>query len=572
MLIWQQVRTGIQLGVLTCIVLFLVFLLDNRFNVLPDTIHNALPSHQHGLVITDITIAFCSTLNLFSSCKLDPQKWHRIDKDLYLSRGWVNHAFIHIQRKRESELTDKDYVILDVRISDLDPTTSEKHQGAERWEARPGGIWLKRTAKHRESDNHGAITAVDVLFGSDAVEARPAWAITEHALFLQDTGGENQGAFLTVRRGAPVAVEPPTLHVNSNGKFKILQVSDLHLSTGTGICRDAVPPSRGDKCSADPRTLSYLNAVFESEKPDLVVLSGDQVNGETAPDAQSVVFKFAAICISHKIPFATIFGNHDDEGSLTREALMQLTHGLPYSLSEAGPPDIDGVGNYYIEVLGVGKSAHSAITLYMLDTHSYSPDERQFRGYDWIKKNQIDWFRATSQDLKRSSKHTGYAHHHMDMAFIHIPLPEYRNTAEFATPQTGSYLEAPTAPGFNSGFRDALVAEGVLAVSCGHDHVNDYCSLSRAALDPDNDDSHGSSGSSKRNDAAAGVWLCYAGGSGFGGYGGYDGYRRRVRVWEFDLNEARLVTWKRVENAEGEIGARLDESILVEETRVVPVG
>lgn len=402
---------------------------------------------------------------------------------------------------------------------------------------------------------------MDVLFGSDAVEARPAWEITQHALFLPDTGGENQGAFLSVRRGAPVAVDPPTLHVNKDGKFKILQISDLHFSTGPGICRDAMPPSRGDQCSADPRTLSYISAVFESEKPDLVVLSGDQVNGETAPDAQSVVFKFAAICISHKIPFATVFGNHDDEGSLSREALMQLTHGLPYSLSEAGPPDIDGVGNYYIEILARGGSTHSAITLYMLDTHSYSPDERQFRGYDWIKKNQIDWFRTTSQALKRSPKHTGYTHHHMDMAFIHIPLPEYRNAAEFAVPQTGVQPEDPTAPGFNSGFRDALVDEGVLAVSCGHDHANDYCSLSKEALDQDG------KGSGKGE-----VWMCYAGGSGFGGYGGYGGYRRRVRVWEFDLNEARLVTWKRIENGEGEIGERSDESILVEGGRVVPVG
>ena len=483
-----------------------------------------------------------------------------MDKDLYLSRGWVNHAFVHIQRKRESELNDKDFVILDVRISNLDPTTSEKYQGAEHWEARPGGIWLKRTSKHRESDNHAAITAVDVLFGSDAVDARPGWGLTSHILYLPDTGGENQGAFLSVRRGLPVHDEPPPLHINKDGSFKVLQVSDLHLSTGPGICRDAEPSSPGEKCSSDPRTLSFISAAFKSEKPDLVVLSGDQVNGETAPDAQSAFFKIAELCISHKLPFAIIFGNHDDEGSLSREALMQLTDGLPYSSSHLGPKDIDGVGNYYIEVLARGGSTHSAITLYMLDTHGYSPDERQFRGYDWIKKNQVDWFRSTAQELKRSPRHTGYTHHHMDMAFIHIPLPEYRQISEFAVPQTGKQPEDPTAPAFNSGFRDALVDEGVLAVSCGHDHANDYCSLSKQALDPDG------KGSGKGE-----VWMCYAGGSGFGGYGGYGGYRRRVRVWEFDLNEARLVTWKRVENGEGVLGERLDESILVEGGRVVPV-
>ncbi|KAL6715693.1 Phosphatase dcr2 [Lecanora helva] len=543
------VRTTTQLGTLTLIIFVLVFFLDNRFNVLPDAIHNALPVHQPGLVITDISVATCSTLNILSSCRLDPEKWHRIEKDLYLSRGWLTHAFVHIERKQESELIEKDRVILDVRTGSLDPVVSEKNQAAERWESRPGGIWLKRTAKHRESDNVNAITAVDVLFGSDAVEPRPGWELGSQPLLLPNAGPENQETYLSIRRGHPKVKDTPTLHVNKDGKFKVIQVADLHLSTGPGICRDPEPAlSDGGKCDADPRTLAFISSVLDSEKPDLVVLSGDQVNGETAPDAQSAVFKFARLFIDRKIPFATIFGNHDDEGSLSREALMQLTHDLPYSLSEYGPTNIDGVGNYYIEVLGRGGSSHSALTLYLLDTHGYSPDERQFRGYDWIKKNQIDWFKTTSSKLRKSPSHTGYTHHHMDMAFIHIPIPEYRLTNDIVA-STGSQPESPTAPGFNSGFRDALVEEGVLAVSCGHDHVNDYCSLSKSADDKPQ------------------LWMCYAGGSGFGGYGGYGGYHRRVRVFEYDMNEARIITWKRLEH--GDTEKQLDRTVIVESGKVV---
>ncbi len=518
--------------------------------MLPDAIHNALPAHHPGLIITDITVAQCSSLNVLSSCKLDANKWHRVEKDLYLSRGWLSHAFIHIERKREAELTDKDRVILDVRVGTLDPVTSEKDQGAERWESRPAGIWLKRTSKHRDADKHQAITAVDVLFGSDAVEARLGWEKTLEHLILPNPGSESQAAYLTVRRGSPAKDDAPTLHVNKDGKFKILQVADLHLSTGPGLCREPEPPTHnGGQCEADPRTLTFIEKILDDEKPDLIVLTGDQINGDSAPDAQSAVFKFASLFISRKIPFATIFGNHDDEGSLSREALMQITHNLPYSLCEPGPLNLDGVGNYIVEVHARGSSSHSALTLYLLDTHGYSPDERQFRGYDWIKKNQIDWFKSTAQTLKTSPSHTGYTHHHMDMAFIHIPLPEYRLT-ETIVGSTGSALETPTAPGFNSGFKDALVEEGVLAVSCGHDHVNDYCALSRdAGGKPD-------------------LWMCYGGAAGFGGYGGYGGYHRRVRVWEFDMNEARIVTWKRVEwGEEGRVG----ESIVVEGGRVAEV-
>ena len=544
-----QVRTSIKLGTLIVVIVVLLFLLDNRFNVLPEALHNALPAHHPGFVVTDINVATCSTLNLLSSCRLDQNKWLRVEKDLYLSNRWLSHAFIHIERKRESDLTDKDRVILDLRIGSLDPMLAEKGQGAERWESRQSGIWVKRTSKHRDADKDQAITAVDVLFGSDSVEARPGWTRAAQPLVLPDVGGENQGAYLTVRRGIPYEKQTPTLHINSDGKFKVLQVADLHLATGPGICREPEPPSDSNgKCSADLRTLAFLSSVLDDEKPDLVILSGDQVNGETAPDAQSAVFKFASVFIERKIPFATIFGNHDDEGSLSREALMQLVHTLPYSLSEAGPTNIDGVGNYVVEVNGRGGSPHSALTLYLLDTHGYSPDERQFRGYDWLKKNQIDWFRTTVQQRKNSQAHTGYKRIHMDMAFIHIPLPEYRIAADIV-PQTGRQLEAPTAPGFNSGFRDALIEEGVLAVSCGHDHVNDYCSLSRT------------------QDGKPELWMCYAGGVGFGGYGGYGGYHRRVRVFEYDMNEARITTWKRVEWAEPQ--NKVDEAIIVEGGKVV---
>jgi hypothetical protein len=141
---------------------------------------------------------------------------------------------------------------------------------------------------------------------------------------------------------------------------------------------------------------------------------------------------------------------------------MDLIETLPYSLSKAGPADIDGVGNYYIEILARGGSGHSAITVYLLDTHSYSPNERKFKGYDWLKKNQIDWFRTTAQSLKK--KHKEYTHHHMDVAFIHIPIPEY--TLPNLT-LVGEWKEPSTAPAYNSGFYDALVEEGVVMVSCG---------------------------------------------------------------------------------------------------------
>lgn len=223
---------------------------------------------------------------------------------------------------------------------------------------------------------------------------------------------------------------------------------------------------------------------------------------------------------------------------------MSLLETLPYSRSEAGPNTIEGVGNYFVEVLSHGNNKQSALTMYFLDTHSYSPDERQYRGYDWLKPKQINWFKTTADSLKESHKH--YSHIHLDMAFIHIPLPEYRDTGNAIV---GSSPEYVTAPGFNSHFKDALVEKGVKLVSCGHDHANDYCALTKDQKTQEGE-----------------LWMCYAGGSGFGGYGGYDHYHRRIRVFEVDVNEARITTWKRLEY--GDIAKRLDEQIVVDAGKV----
>lgn len=327
--------------------------------------------------------------------------------------------------------------------------------------------------------------------------------------------------------------------------------TDLHLSTGVGKCRDPQPPETADGCEADPRTIDFLRKMLDEEKPDIAVLTGDQINGDTAPDIQTALFKFAEPFISRKIPFATILGNHDDEGPMTRKQIMELTASLPYSISQVGP-DMGpmkkdshgreiyegGAGNYLIEVMAHNRE-HSAITLYFLDTHSYSLDEN-VDGYDHIKPYQIEWFKESAKSLKEA--HNKYSFIHLNLAFIHIPLPEYRLEN---VPIVGERRERVMAPAFNSGFKEALVDAGVMAVSAGHDHANDYCLLD-------------------------GLWMCYAGGSGFGGYGGYKGYNRRIRMWEIDGDAAIIKTWKRVEwDRQGRYG-RLDEQIVVRGAKIQP--
>lgn len=524
--------------------------------MLPNSVHSALPLHHDVSVITDITLTTCSSTNPFSKCRLDPDLWHRIEKDLYLNSGWFKSAFVHIKRKHEEELGSGDKVVVGVRVGRLDPGVGENGQQGEKWEARPGGIWLLRSSKRHDSDSNKAVTAVDILFGADAAEPRPGWTLTQTPLLL-DASEKNKVPRLSVRHGVPKGAQKDALppRVTKDGKFKILQVSDLHLSTGTGTCRDAMD-AHGDvkgQCEADPRTLEFVELILDDEKPDMVVLSGDQTNGDTAPDVQTAIFKIVDLLVKRGLPYASIFGNHDDEGPkathLSRDDQMSLLSTLPFSLAQPGPEDIAGVGNYAVEVLAPSPSTHSALTLYFIDTHSYSPDEHKYHGYDWVKDSQIAWFKETAQAHKK--EHAKYTHIHMDMAFIHIPLPEY--ALDENTIAGGEFREPSTAPKFNSGFYSALKEHGVLAVGCGHDHVNDYC-----ALKPQSE-----------KDKGMGPWMCYAGGSGFGGYAGYGGFHRRVRVWEIDTNNGRIVTWTRLECCGAETTKKHNELLIVDGGKVV---
>jgi hypothetical protein len=63
------------------------------------------------------------------------------------------------------------------------------------------------------------------------------------------------------------------------------------------------------------------------------------------------------------------------------------------------------------------------------------------------------------------------------------------------------------------------------------------------------------------------LWMCYGGGAGFGGYGGYGGYHRRIRFFEVDTNENRIITYKRLEW--GDTEKRLNEQIIAEGGEVV---
>jgi hypothetical protein len=271
--------------------------------------HKMTQGNAHTIV-TDLTISFSPT-DSPSTCAIDPKRWHRIEKDLLLHKAQQN-AWLHIAQAEEKELSADDLVVTEIRVSELPPGGASDNS----WESRPGGIWVLRS--NYTASSHHAVSDVDVLFGMDAVDPRPQWNLMGTPLQL-NVPPEVPTARLTVRHGRPKprSDDPSAaLRVRDDGTFKIVQISDTHMVTGVGVCKDGsdaggqpLPDSE-----ADPLTVDFLGGVLDAEKPDLVILTGDQLHHDIS-DSQSTLFKVVAPLIERSIPYAAVFGNHDDEGT-----------------------------------------------------------------------------------------------------------------------------------------------------------------------------------------------------------------------------------------------------------------
>jgi hypothetical protein len=276
---------------------------------------------ERQTVITDLTISLTSLASPPPNSALNPTKWHRIQKDLFLHSSEMS-AWLIIAQAKESDLAPEDLVVANINVGK--PTVNEGLDDSR--QSRPGGIWISR--KYFSGNISQVVTGIDVLFGVDAVDPRQQWQLMRSHLEL-DAAAEVPVARLSVRHGrAKSRDESPhtTLRVRENGTFKIVQISDTHMVTGVGSCKDAIN-SNGQflpESVADPLTVRFLEEMLDIEKPDLVLLTGDQVHHDI-PDTQSALFKVVAPLIERSIPFAAVFGNHDSEGAyaLSREYHLQ---------------------------------------------------------------------------------------------------------------------------------------------------------------------------------------------------------------------------------------------------------
>ncbi|MDX9881103.1 MAG: metallophosphoesterase family protein [Prolixibacteraceae bacterium] len=246
----------------------------------------------------------------------------------------------------------------------------------------------------------------------------------------------------------------PVLKFNSEGKFRIVQFTDIHFQYDS---------YRSDSA------LVLMKNVIKKEKPDLIVLTGDIVCSKNTPKAWLALSR---ILIDAKIPWAVTLGNHDAEEKYdtNKEEIMKTIVGLPYNLTREGPENISGKGNYILQVQS-SSSTKTAALFYFFDSQMGFHPEGDLGAYEWIKFDQIDWYRKKSSAFTRKNGGNPYP----ALAFFHIPLPEYSEVLGKKTTfgiQEESYV---CSPDLNSGMYTAMLeCKDVMGMFVGHDHNNNY--------------------------------------------------------------------------------------------------
>lgn len=241
------------------------------------------------------------------------------------------------------------------------------------------------------------------------------------------------------------------LHFDKNGELKIVQLTDTHIEL---------------KEKKNLEVYTTVEQVMATEKPDLVVLTGDIV---TEDDPQEAYKKLAAIFEKTKTPWAMIFGNHESEHNLSRKDLAAFIEGLPFCINKNIENSV-GYSNFILPVYG--KENNPAAQLYFMDSNTYSTLEPIVGGWGWFTHEQVGWYREQSRKLTQSNGGSPFP----ALAFFHIPLPEYtaawNNTLN---PPIGVKNEDECSPEINTGMFAAMLESGdVMGTFVGHDHINDY--------------------------------------------------------------------------------------------------
>lgn len=269
------------------------------------------------------------------------------------------------------------------------------------------------------------------------------------------------------------AESAPVLQFGEDGKFEIMIFSD----------------SQDDE-ALEETTTQLMNEALDKYQPDLVVYLGDNTVADGYENQYKAIEAIVTPCVERDVPYAIVFGNHDQENGVTKEELLAIYQQFG-CLTYDADPEIYGCGNSNLPILS-SDGTKIAFNLWFMDSGSKDPDEGA-SGYDYVRESQIEWYKETAALLKAANggenvpainfQHIVPVETYDALGMVQIPVGikdwTYGGQAYLPLPSfsshTGFVLEPPCPSYTNGGQVDAWLETGdIIASFHGHDHTNTF--------------------------------------------------------------------------------------------------
>jgi len=300
-----------------------------------------------------------------------------------------------------------------------------------------------------------------------------------------------------------------------------------------------------------------MNLVLASEKPDFIVLNGDQITGENTFRENSTVYidEVLAPINAANIPFCSTQGNHDNQVNITHleEIQRELSH-TTLSYTRIFPSGGEyAPGTYWVPVYAHQNDFQPALIVWAFDSQGgVSEGGNSTALPDYVETSIATWIQQETQlmdEVWGPANSTRGA-----LAFVHIPPHAVQAVWETLNSTINPGLDAdalgqgstqatadPSSAGKDQPFWDSLNAnvKNLHAVISGHDHGNEWC-----AREPTKD-----------------VIFCFDKHSGYGGYSS-TGWGHGVRNIVFSTPDPSVgpETWIRMEDGETHARITLDKN------------
>ena len=237
----------------------------------------------------------------------------------------------------------------------------------------------------------------------------------------------------------------------------------------------------------DERCYDYITEMVNATKPDLILITGDIIYGEF-DDNGSVWRSFINFMEGFQIPWAPIFGNHDNESKMGVDWQCQQLENAQYCLFEQ--KTLTGNGNYSVAIAQGGELTR---VFYMLDTNGCgaASDESLANGHTvksvGLGLDQIEWYTEEITALKAVAPNVKISFaYHIQAAIFGKAYEKYGFNQSVKEQDINLDLRADTAEGdfgyigrqmknpWDEDFSifNGMKALGTDSIFVGHEHCN----------------------------------------------------------------------------------------------------